>query len=309
MRSAIPQPAFSSALAGIPVGRARRSALCPWPRRRAGLPCLPLQDGGRGRRRRGGKWQCGVRRLGYRQALSPLGGFTAGASSGLLQGRSRGAGVRPEPVWVRGRAGGSGRARFKRRRRGPGSEGIGAHAPGWALGCPGGGRHDGSRPRVRRGAGADVCPPLSPPHSRRDPPAPRGFSFGSSRGEVGRGSPVLPSAAVCHQWGVRPPLGDRSAEVAAESREGGGGGCRKATLGRDPASMGGKEGETCRESFSAEPVRLLLKPQHLNQGILIRVYRTRLVKDMCCICRVRGLVVSPFGRYLPIFTPAKQIRC
>lgn len=90
---------------------------------------------------------------------------------------------------------------------------------------------------------------------------------------------------------------------------GGGGGCRKATLGRDPASMGGKEGETCRESFSAEPVRLLLKPQHLNQGILIRVYRTRLVKDMCCICRVRGLVVSPFGRYLPIFTPAKQIRC
>lgn len=255
MRSAIPQPAFSSALAGIPVGRARRSALCPWPRRRAGLPCLPLQDGGRGRRRRGGKWQCGVRRLGYRQALSPLGGFTAGASSGLLQGRSRGAGVRPEPVWVRGRAGGSGRARFKRRRRGPGSEGIGAHAPGWALGCPGGGRHDGSRPRVRRGAGADVCPPLSPPHSRRDPPAPRGFSSGSSRGEVGRGSPVLPfhpprsvTSGVCGlPWGTEARRSRRS------PGRGAGGAAEKQRLAAIPRAWAVRKG---RRAGRASPLNL-----------------------------------------------------
>lgn len=176
-------------------------------------------------------------------------------------------------------------------------------------GAPGRGDTTGPGPVSAEGPVPTFAPRLSPQYSRRDPPAPRGFSSGSSRGEMGRGSPVLrfhpPRSVTGGACGL--PWGTE----ARRSRwsPGRGGGCRKATLGRDPASMGGKEGERCRESFSAEPVRLLLKPQHLNHGNLIRVSRTRLVKDMCCICRVRGLVVSPFGRYLPIFTLAKQIRC
>lgn len=129
MRSAIPQPAFSSASAAVPVGRARRSALCPWPRRRAGLPCLPLQDGGRGRRRRGGKRQCGVRRrrhlprfaarlpagpvasrrfyrrgkLGPAAGAEPRGWSEAGARLGeRTRGRERG---RPSPLQTAAAAG------------------------------------------------------------------------------------------------------------------------------------------------------------------------------------------------------------
>lgn len=181
-----------------------------------------------------------------------------GARSGLLQGRSRGLGVRPEPARVRGRAGGRGASE-------PASNGGGGRGAG-------GGVARALRVVARmRGAGPRGAPGGA---GRRDRPVPVPVPV-SAEGPAPR---FVPSAALGTAGGTRPPLqvagsaGGKRGEGARPEppplrlhprRCVGSGvcglppgsgvrrGCRRAALGHGPAGVCVKEGETRRERASA----------------------------------------------------------
>lgn len=198
-----------------------------------------------------------------------------------------------------------GRARLKRRRRegrgrrrrGPSRGAVGAHARSWGAVRPGGSETCPAsyrrRSRYRR---------LPPPPPNRFPagPACRGASSRWERRPAGRGegawgrataSSRLPPPAAFSPVGCaaapgRPRCGVRCGGVRGTAEE------QCLALVPQACTLGnGRRGE----SFSTEPVRLLLKPNHVKQENLMRIYRMSLVKDMFCICRFRGLGCKPLG--------------
>lgn len=240
------------------VPRWRRSAL-GWPAL-ARVPCLPVQDGGRGRRR-GGKRRGRVRRprpvpslLPRLDACGPSRRWAApqsGHARACCRGGAAGwreAGARSGEGTCRRERGG--RARFERRRwraRAPGV--VGAHAQDGPAACPcprrGWCRGSRSRPHAEFPAVPSALTDLAE----------------SASGTWGEG-------ATSSASGQR----DRGAGLRAEPR-----GCKRVRLGLEPAGVCAKERETGREIVPTEPVPSLVKPGNLKQDNLIEVFKMRVV--------------------------------
>lgn len=125
--------------------------------------------------------------------------------------------------------------------------------PRGALGGAGGARPDlTSGPCLRRSRCRRLAPP---PRSEGPPPAPSGpaRSLEMGQGSLTRAAaaPRLSPAAVCRQWGVQPPVGDRrTTEVPVEA---GVGAAEEQRLGLVPQACALRNG---RRGGRASPLNL-----------------------------------------------------